>query len=347
MSGRQIILRGAAMVIMFGGVGVYAAQSGLVPGIGNAQTVPAPVTAASLPPVAAPAALPATPVAATPDMVPMAPATPAISDSADIMLPRQAPVPVTPPAAAELPVPVLPTDERDPETSAFGLPCDVSVTVSAMPAAVVALDVMAPCQPDARIEVDHAGMMITGQTDAMGLMTLDIPAFESPAFFSIRLPDGTADVALVGVPDLTDYDRVAVQWTGDSQLELHAMELGAAFGDPGHVWEQAPGEMADALTGTGGFMVEIGSPDVTDPRIAQIYTFPRSTLGTGDSVRFSVDAPITEGNCGQPVSASTFEIAPAGDIRVTPIRMTMPTCDTVGDYLVLQNILRDLRLAAN
>lgn len=345
MSVRQIILRGAAMVIMVGGVGVYAAQSGLVPGIGHAQ--PAPVTAASLPPVAAPVNA-AIPVAATPDMPPMAPAAPIVGDSADIRLPRQAPVPVAPPAASALPAQALPTGEDGaPDTNAFGLSCDVDVTVSAMPAAVVALDVMAPCQPEARIEIAHAGMTITGMTDAMGLMTMDIPAFESPAFFNIGLPDGTTEVAMVGLPDLPEYDRVAVQWSGDSQLELHAMELGAAFGDPGHVWEQAPGEMADALTGSGGFMVEIGTPDMDDPRIAQVYTFPRRTLGTGDSVRFSVDAPITTGNCSQPVVASTFEIAPAGDIRVTPIRMTMPSCDTVGDYLVLQNILRDLRLASN
>ncbi len=345
MATRKSAVRAASVALLMGGAGMFFLQSGLIPGIGNAQpTIQGPAGPITL--------------AAAPE----APSAPAVFDAPQVALPAQAlrPIPVSlqepaalPQAApAELALEALPTpgDTTEPEEvalSPFGLPCDLSVTTSAMPAAMVALDIMAPCQAEARIVIEHSGLTLTGQTDALGLLTLDVPAFESPAFFTVRLPDGSAENSLVTVPDLADYDRVAVQWVDDRQLALHAIPAGTGFGEPGHIWQEAPGDQADAMTGTGGFLTQIGDLNVDDPQVAQIFTFPHASLSDGDVIELSIDAPVTETTCGQPVVARTLEMTRAGPVEVTPLTLTLPGCDAVGDYLVLQNLLQDLTVASN
>ncbi len=384
MSKRKTAMRAASVAMVVAGAGMYFLQSGLIPGVGNAQPAPqAPIVPDN--------------IAAAPE----APVLPAVVETADVALPEQAPQPLpvslddpsvdegaapsgllasieairtveedaeevalleaTDPlpdddkanedlAAASPPV-VLP-DAEDTETpevalSPFGLPCDLNVSTTAMPGAMVALDVLAPCQPDARIVIEHSGLTITAQTDALGLLTMDIPAFESPAFFTVRFPDAQSESSLVSLPDLANYDRVAVQWSDDRQLALHAIPFGTAFGAPGHIWEENPGDIAAAQDGTGGALLEIGDLTVSDPMVAQIFTFPHASLSDGEVIEISIDAPVTETTCGQPVSARTLEMTRAGVVEVTPVTLTVPGCDAVGDYLVLQNLFQDLTVAAN
>jgi len=308
-----------------------AAAAALAAGIGTvvlqAQTRPADLAADSR---AAPGALAGTPACDTPRVADMA------EPDAGVALPRQAEIPVPPQ-----------TDGAPRQVSALGLPCGLSVEARAMPGAMVALDVMAPCQTETRVVIEHSGLTLIAETDALGLLTLDIPAFETPAFFNIELPDGLSETALVGLPDLFDYHRVAVQWDGRGELSLHAMEFGAAFGDTGHVWQESPATLDAALTGTGGFLLELGDPTRPDAPRAQVYTLPRSALRAGDTVRLSVDAAITPETCGQPLSAHALQMDGTGRVELIPLSLTMPGCDAVGDYLLLQNLLQDLRLAAN
>lgn len=229
------------------------------------------------------------------------------------------------------------------ETSAFGLPCDVSVTATAMPAAMVALDIMTPCRLGAPVVVNHSGLQIMATTDAVGLLALDIPAFQSPAFFLVTFDDGLEESALVTLPDLQNFDRIGLGWQGDMGLELHAMESGAAFGDPGHIWHEAPATPDVALAGEGGFLTALD----TGSSFVQIYTLPRVSLRENEPVALSIDAPITAENCGHDVVARTLRTEGGGPVDVIELAFTVPGCDAVGDILVLQNMLDDLRLASN
>lgn len=240
------------------------------------------------------------------------------------------------------PAPAAPITEET-QLSALGLPCGITVTATAMPAAMVALDVMAPCRTDASVTINHSGLEIVSTTDALGLLTLDIPAFETPAFFSVSFSDGVEEAVLVGLPDLRDFDRIGLAWQGDMGLELHAMEFGAAFGDRGHVWHEAPAGPDAAIAGDGGFLTTVE----TGNSFAQIYTLPRATLREGDSVRLSIDAPVTQANCTRDVVARTLRAEGGNPVDVTELTFTVPSCDAVGDVLVLQNLLDDLRLASN
>jgi hypothetical protein len=249
--------------------------------------------------------------------------------------------PISPPLAGTV---IVPTSGEAPPANPFGLPCGLTLHAEAMPGAMVALDVMAPCRPDMRVEVEHAGLTVAARTDAVGLLTLDFPAFETPAFFTIRLADGEEAVTLVGLPDLMDIDRVAVSWDGDAAVDLHGFERGAAFGAPGHVWQAAPGSPEAAAIGTGGFLTRLGDPSMTEPRLAQVYSFPRSLP---EAPNIFVDIAVTDGTCGEPVTANGHRIAEGGRIDTYPITLVMPGCDAVGDYLVLQNVFETPRLVAN
>ncbi|WP_306045995.1 hypothetical protein [Nioella sp. MMSF_3534] len=270
----------------------------------------------------------------------------------------------TPAPALALPVeapeaPVLPQPQRlaqaseatttmtDQALSPFGLPCGLTVSTSASEGAVVALDIMDPCQPHSRVIIEHSGLNLTGRTDVMGLLTMDVPVFENPAFFTVRMPDGASDSSLAIVPDLDSYYRVGLQWNEDRALELHAMEFGATYGDPGHIWLDHAGSVDRAVAGEGGFVMQVGSADVENPMLAQIYSFPRDTLDGNGNVRLSIEAPVTEANCGQDTLARTLELEEDGRVAVIELTFTLPDCDAVGDYLVLQNLLHDLRVASN
>jgi len=258
------------------------------------------------------------------------------------LLPGPARTQTDPVTVTDTPAPVSPAPSQT--LSAFGLPCGLAVSAMAMPGAMVALDIMDPCRPGERIEIIHAGLSIAAQTDAAGLLTLDFPAFETPAFFTIRTQAGEEAVTLAGLPDLTDYARAAVFWEGDLALELHAFEGGAAFGAPGHVWQETPGSLANAVIGTDGFLTVLGDATLTAPRLAQVYSAPRNREA---DLRLSVDIPITAATCDRPISAQGLRVGADGQTVIRPVTLTMPGCDGVGDYLLLQNLFDDPRVASN
>jgi len=271
-----------------------------------------------------------------------------ISPDEDLILPLDEPEPPTLPQPGQLAQAAeATTTMTDQALSPFGLPCGLSVSTTASEGAMVALDIMDPCQPHSRVIIEHSGLNLTGRTDVMGLLTMDVPVFENPAFFTVRMPDGTSDSSLALVPDLDSYYRVGLQWNEDRALELHAMEFGATYGDPGHIWLDHAGSIDRAVSGEGGFVMQVGSADVDNPMLAQIYSFPRDTLDDTGNVRLTIEAPVTETNCGQDTLARTLELEEDGRVSVIELTFTLPGCDAVGDYLVLQNLLHDLRVASN
>lgn len=340
-----MISKPKAAIALTVGLGIVGSAALYMQAGGSAET-PAPRVAAITP--VAPAAPEPTPVALDAEAV--------TTETAPVPVPIIAPM--NAPVAPTLPMPGAARPERlaqadapeivtDQALSPFGLPCGLTVTTEARPAAMVALDIMDPCQGNARVVVEHSGLNLTGQTDVMGILTMDIPAFESPAFFTVRMPDGASASALAGLPDIGDYTRVGLQWNEDRALELHAMEFGATYGDPGHIWRENPGTPARAEAGEGGFLTRLGTTDVDAPMLAEIYTFPRDTLNGDGTVRLSIEAEVTEANCGQDTLARTLESDEEGAVAVIELTFTVPGCDAVGDYLVLQNLLQDLRVATN
>lgn len=242
---------------------------------------------------------------------------------------------------------VLPT-ESEPLTvrrNALGIPCGATLSGSARPPAMVSLTLTAPCRPNAQVNVRHGDLEFTGLTDGLGTLVVQMPALVDPAVFEVVFPDGTREETEVIVPDLAEVTRVALQWTGALGLSLHAFEFGASYGEAGHIWSDAPRSPEAAVLGRGGFLTRLGI-EGADAKVAEVYSYPSGATLSAGVVRLAIEAEVTDANCGLDIQGASLQPGPAGGMDPVSLTLAMPGCDAVGEFLVLKNVLRDLRIAA-
>ncbi|MCC5975063.1 MAG: hypothetical protein JJT81_13560 [Rubellimicrobium sp.] len=224
--------------------------------------------------------------------------------------------------------------------------CGVTLAATAAPAAMVDLVLDAPCAPDLQATIHHQGMMFSVLTDAAGQARLSVPALAEAAVFVADIAGGDGAVAVVDIPDLQLYDRAILMWQGHDGPEIHALEFGAAYGTPGHVWHNQPGSPGLALAGQGGFLTRLGDPDSASRLMAEVYTYPSGTTARDGVVVFSVEAPVTQENCGRVVVAQTIQLSPGIVPFSRDLELNMPDCDAVGEFLAVRHLLLDLTVAA-
>ncbi|MEM1021926.1 MAG: hypothetical protein AAGJ09_15690, partial [Pseudomonadota bacterium] len=253
---------------------------------------------------------------------------------------------IAPDAPVLMPVSTNPmvTPEDAPSGSGVALSesasCDPTLAARVRDAALVELSVTAACAGEADFTIHHEGMMFSGRTSSSGEATIIAPALSESAVFIAAFDGGLGAVAEADVPAMGEYDRIVLQWRGEGGFEIHAMEYGANYGEDGHVWHDAPRSASSAATGEGGFLMMLGDGRVTAPRFAQVYTFPTNSAPKPGRIALSVEAEITPANCSTNVEAQTLERHAAGaGVKIVDLMLSVPTCDTIGDYLVLKNIL--------
>ncbi len=235
----------------------------------------------------------------------------------------------------------------DQNLSALGLACDVTLDATKSVGAMVTLELKAPCHVNETVTINHQDLRFTSVTSEIGHVKVQIPALMAAASFDVTLVDGSKVSASVDVHEVSNYDRVAVQWTGDSGLSIHALELGADFGERGHVWAKSPQTVAAALQARGGYITVLGDIDFPGAKHAEIYTYPSGQVQKPGVVRLSVEAEVTAQTCSKEIQAQALQSGVDGEISVSDLVLSMPTCDTIGDFLVLNNLLRDLKIAQN
>jgi len=165
--------------------------------------------------------------------------------------------------------------------------------------------------------------------------------------FIASLAGGAGAVANVTVEEIFSYDRAVVQMQGNSGIGLHAREFGAEYGDPRHIWSERPGDIVDGVTGHGGFLIQLGDSSLENPLVAQIYTFPSGMAKEIGDIALSVDIEITASNCDKDIEAQTLQTSRGEKIAVQTLDMSMPTCDAVGDFLMLKKLVNDMKVAFN
>ncbi|CUH84304.1 hypothetical protein [Thalassovita mediterranea] len=218
--------------------------------------------------------------------------------------------------------------------------CDPVMELSAQPGAMVLVSIDAPCLPGARVTLHHNGLMFTHLTDAAGQLVVSAPALSESAVFIADLGNGDGAVGHVMVPDMVQYERAAAQWRGDLGISLHAYEFGATYGEEGHVWAGALSTSAvDAQ------MVLLGDRDLPESYRAEVYTVP-ATAAMAGQVQLSIEAEVTVANCDRDIQAEAIQWRAGGQLEVRELSLAVPGCDTVGDFLLLKNLLQDLKLAA-
>lgn len=253
----------------------------------------------------------------------------------------EAPVIVQAAAEADLPVEDLPKGPGE-----AGFACDITMTAEPTAGAMVNVLLTAPCRASERVTLHHQGLMVTEVMQPDGTLSVSIPALAEQATFIASFPGGDGAMASAEVTSLPFYDRVAVQWKGDTGLQLHAREFAADYFTPGHVWAAAAGDLTAAAKGEGGFLTRLGRTDTPEALTAEIYSFPSGTARKSGTVLLSVEAEVTPANCGAAVEAQTLEIRGGGSLRARDLSVEMPACDAVGDFLVLKNLVEDLTIAA-
>ena len=225
--------------------------------------------------------------------------------------------------------------------------CEITANARPIAAAMVNLRVSADCLPNERVTVHHSGLLFNELTDANGALDIIVPAMAAEATFVVAFNNGEGAVAQAVVDELGEYDRVALQWKGDTGFELHAREFGADYGDEGHVWSGAARDLSFAVTGQGGYISTLGNERVADGLMAEVYTFPANPLQNPSNVDLSVETEVAKNNCGLEIEAQTLQTKSGNDITSRDLTLSVPDCDAAGNFLVLNNLLEDLKVASN
>ncbi len=293
----------------------------------GAETAP-PAEPAVLPATASLTGVPAAAAEATP-AVPEAPVLAALPDTDPVL-----PEPKLPKTAAledsfpkPLPTPASPTATKD---------CAVDLSLTAAPQAMMSVKLSAPCRAGERVVLRHAGLAVAEAIPATGTLEIDLPALNARGEVSALFADAEVARGAVAVPDVAKVQRFAVQWMADDAFQLHAMENGAEYGQPGHVSAEMP------VSPNGGYIVALGNPTLDLPMMAQVYTWPADSAIKADVV---IESAVTETTCGRELLGETIAVQ-AGTVTVKDLTLAMPDCDAVGDILVLKNPGQDVTLAA-
>lgn len=233
-----------------------------------------------------------------------------------------------------------------PDVGPLGLSCELSLTATAAAGGTAFLRVSAPCRAGEVVSLTHGALRGDYRLSPSGEVMARFPAFSDPADYAVLTQDGSAARTAVPVPGASGFDRMISMWAGADRLSIHAYEFGADFGDEGHVWRDAPSAGAVADTGRGGFLLEIGDPDLPDAARAEVYSFPAAESARTGAVRIELEAEITEATCGRDLRARTLQIGTDLPGAPVDIALSMPGCDQTGGFLQLKNLAQDLMIAS-
>ncbi len=223
--------------------------------------------------------------------------------------------------------------------------CDISFEAEPQAGALVAVTIEAPCNSGEDVDLAQAGLKFSEQLGPDGSLSIIVPAMEETAVFSARFADGTVRATEATVTDFADFERMAIVWQGATGLQLHALENGASYGEPGHIWAEHPGTTEAALEGAGGFISVLGS--TSSGYAADVYTYPATLMQNGAEPDVSIEAQVMENTCGSKIEGMILRSNPFGAPNIEELSMAVPGCDAVGEYLVLKNLPQDLKLARN
>jgi hypothetical protein len=238
------------------------------------------------------------------------------------------------------PLPLLPRDEA--RLTLQGAPCRASLEAKAKPAGMIGLTISAPCWPSSTVQIHHGGLNVTDTLDAQGRLVIDVPALSAIARVEVTYPDNTFGHATLNLPEVEALYRVALLWDGPQILTLHALELGAIYGERGHIYDAHPGSPDRTLRGDGGFLTRLG--DGTGS-VAEVYTYPREDARSRGVVRLSAEAEVTSATCGQIAEARAIQTDALGGLQSSEVLLAMPDCEALGEIVLLKNLFKDLRLA--
>ena len=276
---------------------------------------------------------------------------------AAVVLPPSPGLPAKLPPGPEIPqAPVHPVAVKAPDDAAspgllpgygpLGLPCSPTLTAEQDLGATVRLRLEAACAPSGKVSVTHGALSADYILSSSGVLDTVFPAMQDNASFEAMLPNGQVLSASVTVPEAAGYERYVVMWSGDAGLSINAFEFGATRGEMGHVWRGAARAPTVADAGRGGYLLALGDAAAGGSR-AEVYSFPASTAARSGAVRIDLGAEVTAATCGRTAEVTTLQIGDGLPGAPVDLSYTFPECGGADGYILLKNLARDLKIAAN
>ncbi len=198
------------------------------------------------------------------------------------------------------------------------------------PSAMIRLLVNAPCHIGQDFEVNYGEMRFTGRIGDDGAYIEYIPSLMETAQVSINFPDGHTISETETIPDASLYRRVALVGEGLNDFQLHAWSNGANYGDVGHVYMNSPGNIGAVE----GHMMVLGDKNFPSSNVAQVFSAPIINDLIESYPLITIEAFVNEMNCGKRYTILTIT-SDAGVVNNTPITMTMPGCEAMGELIIL------------
>ncbi len=224
--------------------------------------------------------------------------------------------------------------------------CEIALSATARSGANIALDIHAGCKPDQMVTIEHAGIAFSVLTDAQGAASVMLPAMESQAEINVRFEDQSSSSTTVAVRNLDALTRAGVSWQGAMDLDLTAVEFGAALGSEGHVTAATPRDYRTSRVKGGGYLLQLGDPSLERGALAEVYTIPTSRTQQRGTVAMSVVIADVAPVCGQTISAKTVRTRDNRSAGVRNVRFTVPSCSTIlTGPVALPGAIDDIRLA--
>lgn len=248
----------------------------------------------------------------------------------DRLVPPASPaaLPAAPTVEAPLrPAPILPDrvfETRSPRSAG----CAPSLQVDELPGTLLKVMLSAPCHRSVPLRLTFNGLVADLTTGPHGDWETRLPQIGTSSqiafdFGDVRLSQSVAS------RNPAQLQHVILSWQGPQTFRVQAEMHGAAASPDAALSDTHLTRLGD---GSGsGF---------------EISSFP---VGVGQNlglVRLSVDATVTAGNCGKSVATTAYQSGFLSGLRRTEISYTMPDCASVGETVRLQNLFRDMRLAA-
>ena len=233
------------------------------------------------------------------------------------------------------PLPELPLE--DASFTPLERPCNTDVDAVAGDLGVIWIEVSAPCLAEQSVRVSQGDLEVDWKLDAKGRLSVDLPAFSDQAVVTVAFANGEARSLYLEIPEVRDIFRAALVWEGQKVLALHALEYDAAYGGDGHVHAGSIDQ-----TRTGSFLV-LGDGSGA---MAEVYSFPKADASRRGVVRLSAEAEVTSTTCARTVEVVTLQTDRLGGFLSRRVSLAMPTCDLLGDLVVIDTLYRDLELAA-
>ena len=223
--------------------------------------------------------------------------------------------------------------------------CDVSLAAQVRSGARIQLEILAPCKPNQMVTIEHAGLAFSVLTDAQGSANVQFPAMEAEAEISARFADQSSSSTMVSVRDIDSVVRTGLSWQSGMDLNLTAIEFGAAIGSEGYISAATPRDYRTSRIKGGGYLLQLGDPNIENGALAEVYTLPVARNQQRGTIAMSISIRDAASVCGQTIIAKTVRTRDGGRVGIRNVRFTVPACGSVSGQIMLPGAVDDIRLA--